>query len=275
MKKRKKQKLRTPPLSFLDKCVYGLAFLLVVAFSFGLALIFDRIEFYIASSVPATVAYYPHATYLFVLPALLYIIISLLVITIESWESRKPIFGNRKIVYGKEPWRKDCFPLFSPERKKRYVKPSDRKLFWGILLLWCIGLIIPGLLFPFGLFGRTCLLQNNSIEEYNVFNKIVVEYTADDFDTLTLKTNHVTPLRGAPYWEYVMVIKTEDGKKMSFSNGDFIMGSHEAVLEKITEIKGHFPTDKITLIGETNVEKVVDDLNLCDSEADLLYNLFR
>lgn len=274
MKKSKKRKLRNPPLSFLDRCIYAGALLLIIILAFSAVLIFDRIEYFIAKSFSLTIAYRPNATFLFVLPCFFYIFISLLVFTIYNWESRKPIFGDRKIAYGTAPWNKDCFPFFSPERKKRYVKPTQRRFHRNCMIAWCAGLVIPVLLFPLGLFGRTCLLQNTNIVEYNVFNNITAEYTADDFDALILKTNHVIPYKGAPYWEYVMIIETEGGKRISFSNGDFIMDTNQKKLEKMAEIKGYFPSDRITIIGENNLEKVADSLGLCDTETNLLFNLF-
>lgn len=273
MKKTKKRKPGIPPLSFLDKCIYGLAFLLIILIAGCFILFHSKIALLIAKSNPATVAFSSHPTNFFILPAFCYVFISALVFTLCKRIEKKPIFGNGKITYGQEPWNKNYYPLFSPERKNRYVRPSHKKFQRKCIIVWLVGLVITLLLFPFGLFGRTCLLQNNSIVEYNMFNNAVMEYTTENFEELTLQTNYVTLYRGGSYWEYVMTIEMDNGKKFSFSNGDFITDSNEDKLEKMMEIKSFFPNDRITIKGESNVDKVADVIGLSDSEAELLHKL--
>ena len=278
-KSKKKNRSRRPPLSLLDKSIYWLGLILSFIFSLLFVYCFEDITGVIAFRDSAVVAYNSHASFLFVMPLLLYVEISALVFCISALESKKPIFGNRKVQYGDTPWTKDCFPLFDSRRKKIYIKPSEKSFRRSMLIVWSIGLLLCSLFAPLGFFGRDCLTTDNCIISYNVLNQEdSTPYTTDDFSNLTIQAKHVSGYRSADYWKYEVIIEMKDGKSFTFSNRDFDWrrdNYRELCLEKMLEIKSFFASDLITIKGEHNIKEVVDYLGLNDEQTQLLQELFR
>jgi hypothetical protein len=240
---------------------------------------FENIVSAIAFRDPLVVAYNSRTSYLFALPLLLYIETSALTVWVVAWEAKKPIFGNKKIQYGEAPWEKDCFPLFDPRRKSRYVKPSEKHFRRVMLIIWLAGLLVCSLFASFGFFGRNCLTSDNRIISYNMLNQeISSPYTTNDFSNLTIQAKFVSGYPEADYWEYKIAMEMEDGKSFTFSNRDFDHRKEhyqEICLEKMLEIKSFFASDSITIKGERNINKVVDFLSLNTEQAQLLQELFR
>lgn len=269
---------RRPPLSLLDKSIYWLGLFLPYILSLLFAFCFEDITAVIAFRDPSVVAYNSHASFLFVLPVLLYAEISASVYFISALESKQPIWGDRKIQYGKAPWAKDCFPLFDSRRKTVYIRPSKKRFRRRMLMLWSAGLLLCFLIAPLGFFGRDCLTQNNSVITYNMLNiEEPVSYATDDFSHLTVQTEYVSGYRTANYWKYGLTIKMTDGKSFTFSNRDFDSREpayQEMCLNKMIEIKALFSPDMITIKGENNIEKVVDYLGLNVEQIQLLQKLF-
>ena len=274
MKKKGKRKPKIPPLSALDKLVYGAAIVLHIVIAYGFAVLYEAAEARIAAGNPAVIAFSSHSSSLLVVPFFAYVFISVLILLISNRASKTPIFGNKKITYGTEPWDRSSYPLFSAERKRRYIKPSQRETRRKGFAVWCVGCIITLVMLPLGLFGRSCLLDNHSIVDYNVFNKAVTEYTAEDYKALTLKTKYAVGYRSSPRWLYTMTIEMENGEKFTFSNEDFITRNNAEKLEKISEIKACFSDDGITVTGADDVDKLAEYLHLTDNEAQMLSQLF-
>ena len=124
-RKDNKRHLR-PPLTFLDKSIYFLCIIFSFLGALLLAFCFDDIQNMIAFNKPGTVAYRSNAGFLFALPFMLFLEISALVLLISGWESKKPILGSKKYKYGEYPFREDCFPLFSPQKRNQHKTPSQK-----------------------------------------------------------------------------------------------------------------------------------------------------
>lgn len=278
-KHRKKKHGLRPPLSFLDKCIYVLGLFLsllaTLAFIFGSLALTD----YIAFQDEAVVASFSHASFLLVLPFLLYLEITGLVFCCSGLEGKTPIFGNRKVQYGQAPWAKDCFPLFDPRRKTLNVPPSRIRFRRQMLKIWLIGLLLCAMIAPFGLFSRDCLTRDNSIITYNLVNVPSSHpYTTQDYSRLTIQAKHVTGFRTSDYWKYEIKIQMTDGESFTFTHRNFERrepGSQVRCLKKMLSIKALFRPEETTIIGAEELDKVVDDLKLHGEEIDLLYELFR
>ena len=197
---------------------------------------------------------------------------------ITAYESKKPIFGNKKVHYGIPPWEIDFYPLFDKRRKTAYTRPSKKRFRKKMLTIWCIGLILTSCLVPFSFFGRDCLYQDNSIASFNALNirsdKI---YTESDYSKLEIKAVYV-PQKNSGYWSYQINIITSDNKNNIFSNRDFEgqkEGSKDITLDKMLEIKSLFPSSAITVSGKEDLEKVIEYCKLSDFQAQKLYMLFE
>ena len=215
---------------------------------------------------------------MFTIPFLLYLGLSPFIFILFSLESRKPIFGSRKIRYGETPREKDCFPIFDPRRKRVHILPSQKALRRRIALLWLIALLFTSLIAFFGLFGRVCLTQEHHIISYNAVNQeSPVSYTPEDYSHLTLQTKYVTGYRSPSYWKYELTIEMTDGRSFSFSDRNFdrrVPDHADICLKHMTTIKALFPPGRITILGQEDIEKVADDCRLSDEQRLLLQNLF-
>lgn len=144
-RKARRRSLR-PPLSLLDKSIYWTGFLVSLVFAGALYIFIFRLLDIIAFRDPSVIAYKSHGTHLFTIPFLLYLGLSPFIFILFSLESRKPIFGSRKIRYGETPREKDCFPIFDPRRKRVHILPSQKALRRRIALLWLIALLFTSLI---------------------------------------------------------------------------------------------------------------------------------
>ena len=275
-RKDNKRHLR-PPLTFLDKSIYF--FCIIVSFlgALLLAFCFDDIQNMIAFSKAETIAYRSNASFLFVVPFVMFLEISALVVFIVGWESKKPIFGSKKYKYGEYPFREDCIPVFRQKKYNLKKTPSQKKFVRQMTALWCAGLLLFACLVPFSLFGRNALYQDNRIEKINMVNLTGDTYTTDDFAHLTIKTQYVSGYRTADYWKYEITIEMKDGKDFSFSNRDFdwrVSGAKDICLDKMLEIKSLFDSEMITIKGAKNADNVADYLGLNESQQAKLNELF-
>jgi hypothetical protein len=278
-KTRNEQRGCRPPLSLLDKFVYYVAIILSFVLSLIVVFLIRDIWSYIAFRDAFVIAYQNRASFLFILPILLYMEMSSLIFFITTLESKKPIFGNRKVKYGEAPWRKDYFPLFDPRRKKLYIKPSEKRFRRKIWTIWLVGLLICLLLAPLGLFGRDCLMDDNRVISYNMLNRQKsVAYTTDDYAQLTIIARFVSGYRSSDYWTYEICISMDDGKAFTFSDRDFdsnIADETERSLKKMLQIKSYFEADQISIKGAEHIDDVADYHNMNDHQKQLLLKLFQ
>lgn len=266
-----------PPLTFLDKSIYFLCIIFSFFCALLLAFCFDDIQNMIAFSKAETIAYRSNASFLFVVPFIMFLEVSALVVFIVGWESKKPIFGSTKYKYGEYPFREDCIPLFRQKKYDLKKKPSQKKFVRQMIALWCVGLFLFACLVPFSLFGRNALYQDNRIEKINMVNLTGDTYTTDDFAYLTIKTQYVSGYRTADYWKYEITIEMKDGKDFSFSNRDFdwrVSGAKDICLDKMLEIKSLFDSEAITIKGAKNTDDVADFLGFNESQQAKLNELF-
>ncbi len=281
MSKKSKKKNRNcrPQLSFLDKSIYWVGIILSFILSLLLIYCFEDVTGVIAFQDSTVVAYNSHASYLFVMPLLLYVEVSGMVFCVTALEGKKPVFKNRKTQYRKSPWAKDCYPSFDPRRKNIYVRPSEKRVRRRMRIIWTVGLLLCSLFVPFGFFGRDCLTRNNSIIAYNVLNQEdSTAYTTDDYSHLTIRAMHVSGYRSASYWTYEITIRLKDGKSFTFSNRDFDRREphyQERCLNQMLDIKSFFTSDTITIKGKHTIEKVADYLGMNDEQNQLLQELFQ
>lgn len=119
MSKKAKKKNRScrPPLSLLDKSIYWLGLLLSVIFALLFVFCFEDITNAIAFRDSLVVAYNSHASFLFVMPLLLYVEISALVFCIMALEGKNRFSETEKSDMEKHLGQKTVFPYLIQEGK--------------------------------------------------------------------------------------------------------------------------------------------------------------
>ena len=277
MAKKKKQSKKkptfAPPLSKTDKLIYKMGYLVIalLAMLLVVATIFlvEQIAF-ADNSVMASNS----RGFLLILPFMMYAIISVLIFWYNAHSSRKPIFGNPDITYGKEPWQ-NFYPLFSKERKKRVLRPSTLKFRKKILSLWLGGFCTCLILACLGLLGRVSLMQNGDITVYNSLNKEKETYSVTDISEFAIYTFKDISRVGST-WRIRCTFVMSDGHSHSFSDYYFrsSKGSNDA-FESMLKMKTLVDSRKIVIEGKENLDKVIEDQKYTTEELALLYELFE
>ena len=276
-KQRKKKPTFAPPLSKTDKLIYKMGYLVIALLAMLLVVATIFLVEQIAFADDFAMASYSRGSFLLVLPFMMYAIISVLIFWYNAHSSRKPIFGNPDITYGKEPWQ-NFYPLFSKEHKKRVLRPSALKFRKKILSLWLGGFCACLILACFGLFGRVSLMQNGEITVYNSLNKEKETYSVMDVSNFEIRAEYYVSngrhrRRHTGYWRLVFEFEMTDGKSHDFKVGDF--RSREDAFESMLKMKTLVDSRKITITGKENLDKVIDDHNYTSEELALLYELFE
>ena len=272
-RKAKKKAHQMPPLSFADKCIYYLAFLLIMAGSLiivFLPIIYGNRFVFTDEDIIAG----ENRVFWFMIP---FFVFSLMTFILwgGAYGSRKPIFGLPNFKYGPPGWPK-IYPVFM--KNKPYVWVSERKkqsrkkltVFLVILLLVSF---IP---YPWAFYGRECLYNDGSIVQYNGFNIPVREYSSQDIESVEF----VAYKHGkyTKYYDVEVNLKTNTGKKYSFEYHNFLKSNpdeHPNWLTQMLAIKRRYPSRIITYKGLRHLEDVVYDNALTAEEAQLLYELFE
>ena len=273
-----------PPLTFLDKLIYFLGFMLDVCLCFALVIVFSQLQSVIAFSTPDVIAYKERATFLLILPFSLYFGLTIGIFILIGFETQTPLFGSRKIRYGEPPFSPKCLPIFRKRRIKNKLPKAKKKLYLKIIAVWCIVLLLLTSLIPLGLFKRDALYEDNRIEKINAQNKVIAVYTEEDFAHLTIDARgyatatHKVMFPLSPFrYSYEITIEMTDGEKFFFSAGNFDgnYATNEKRLDKLLEIKALFDKSKITVTGADKIDEIIKDMKLNESETAKLNKLFE
>ena len=268
-KKHSKHKGYNPPLTFVDKLIYFLFFIVFLAISFLPIIIPISIQKHLTFSDPSAVAFTTTGGLWWTFPLMFYLLITTIVLFACGFERKIPLFGNPNLRYGEPPFKKNIYPLF--KRKHYVLEQKSKKKVWykNFIVAWCVGFLVLLSIFPLGICGRRVLFDNSSIKTYNSFNSVKTSYSSEDYNHLTLDAYFSQSRYGSDTWVYMVVIKTNDGKNLSFRNK-----LSERAIDEFIEIKKSLNADQITIKRAHNLEKIIEDNNLSDSESKKLYELF-
>lgn len=238
----------------------------------------DRLRSVVAFKDPNVIAFSSHISRFLSLPFIMVITLIGLLYIVVSWSDKIPIFGNPKVDYGKDPWRKDYYPLFDSRRKAVKRSASDVRLHKTIIRICVVAMALSFCMTPFGICGRNSLYYDNGIASFNVINRQTGKYYREsDYSHLMISAYHQAGGSGGGHWSYSITIKMSDGKEFSFSNADFDHNMEhykELCLQKMLDIKRSFNSDDITIKGANHLDDVAEFIGLDDNHRELLYELF-
>ena len=165
--------------------------------------------------------------------------------------------------YERHPWERDFYESRSQKRRRR------RKGF----LTWLIGFIFFLLLSGLSLSGRICLTDDGQIQRYNMWNQLTEEISPEDITTVILNTHSGNKNNG---WNSYYSIRFFDAEENDywFSRREFRF-SDQKTLQSILDIKSLYVPEQITVNSAEPLENVVQDCELSEEEAALLYKLFE
>ena len=231
---------------FLLQCFFS--FLLAVG-AFAPMLLIFHLRTMIALSDPGVIASWASASLFWSMPLEFYLIITLGYF-FSPWIHRKPLRHRERPCYG-------------IEAAKRLRKVGA--------ILWSIGFIFVLLLSLLSLSGRECLTRDGRLQRYNMFNRLIDEYTAEDVSNIRLRTVKES---GRYEHDYTYSIRLYvEGEEFYFDRGSFFLGERGTLLELLSIRERHEPNVSIDTTPE-KLERVVHDQKLNEEETALLYQLF-
>lgn len=278
MGKKKRQKLKMPPLSAADKLVYWALLLLLCAAYFALLLVPLLLRRRIAFSDEMVIAYEGSVSVLWLsVPWITFFLVTLIP-WLNAWQGRKPIFGLRNFQYG-PPKSPKVYPLFMKNKPCVYIserKQKERRLIAVILLAVLLLSFVP---LPWSLYGRTCLQKNGSIVQYSMFNRRTREFTSGDIADIQIETYRYSTGKRfrTTHWGVRMVFTTDSGREYSFDHRDFRDDEDAEIACWITatvSLLGRYNPGIIHFEGAENLYRVIESQNLNEQEAEILRSLF-
>lgn len=261
-----------PKLSFVDKLIYGVLYVLFI----GVTVLIMAIPFVagdrIAFADPLVVASDARAGTLWALaPTLTFFLMGLILLEIARGD-RYPIFGRRDIQYGPPKYPK-IYPLFMKNKPKVWVSENAKKSKKTIAVVLVVVLLLSFLPYPLSFYGRDCLYRDGSIEQYNAFNVKTRSFLSRDITAVKIETTRSSSRRRvSDHYGVTVTLTTNVGKSYSFDAGDF--GSDDW-LSQMLALKRRYDSHIVTYETEYSLEKVIREYNMSKEETALLYQLFE
>lgn len=278
MGKKKKKRLRMPPLSPLDKLIYWALFLILCAAYIALLAVPLWLRHRIAFEQDAVIASVDSVSVLWLsVPWMTFFLITV-ILWLDAYQTRRPIFGRKDFRYG-PPNSPKIYPLFMKDKPCVYISPrqqKQRRLIAAILIALLLLSFIP---LPWSLYGRTSLHQDGSIVQHSMFNRPTQEFSSGDIADIQLETFRYSTGKHyrTTHWGVRLVFTTDSGAQYSFDHRDFRRDDDAEVVFWISAmwrlLKRYNPAI-IHVSGAEDLELVVKERNLSEAEAELLYRLF-
>ena len=275
-RKAKKKVHKMPPLSFLDKMIYWIIFLLLCgAYA---ALLFGPLQLrhVIAFSDESVIAVEDHASSWWLTVPWLTFFLMTFILWLQPYQNRTPIFGKKNFKYGPPAWPK-VYPLFMKNKPPVWVSERTKKERKQIKILLIIVLLVSFIPLPWSLYGRACLRYDGSIVQYNMFNRQVQEFSSGNIEEMTIdlfrydtggkyyKTHH---------WGIRLKLRTNSGKYYTFDHREFHSDGTRRYLPQMVNVLARYNPEIIRYEDIENLDKFIADKNLSQEELRLLRQLF-
>ena len=276
-KKAKKKVHRMPPLSFADKLIYWMVFLILMVSYAALAFVPLLMRSKIAFADECVIAVQDRASVFWLFVPWMTWFLMTFILWYSSYEQRKPIFGKRNFKYGPPAWPKE-YPLFMKNKPYVFVSERKRKERKQIAVLLLVILLVSFIPLPWSLYGRNCLHSDGGIVQYNVFNAQTREFAPEDISDIKIEVfRHGAGKSSRTYWGVQMVFTAESGRRYTFDYRDFRsteQGEPLFWLEAMLHIKKQFHPSIIRYEDVEDIDYVIWDSNMSQEEMQLLYQLF-
>ncbi len=275
-RKAKKKLHKMPPLSFLDKMIYWVIFLVLCAayvmLLFGPLQLRHRIAF--ADEAVIAAADHFSAFWLFI-PWLTFFLMTF-ILWLQPYQNRTPIFGKKNFKYGPPAWPK-VYPLFMKNKPPIWVSERKKKERKQIAIVLVIVLLVSFIPLPWSLYGRDCLRYDGSIVQYNMFNRQVEEFSPGDIEEVTVdlfRYDSGGKYHKTHHWGVRLKMRTDSGKRYSFDHRDFDNDGSRRYLPEMGKVISRYDPEIIRYEDIENLEKFIAEKGLSEEETQLLYQLF-
>lgn len=277
-KRNKKQKKRRemPPLSRLDKFVYGVLYVILAAAYIGLILLWNFLKYRVGFSGVNVIASQLHMSNLWAIPAALSLFFTFLGFWNWAYNGRRPIFGIPGFLYG--PPLPKIYPLFMKNKPPK--KPAEKSwirfaagLIIGLNLI-CIAFV------PWSLQGRDSLHSDGTVQDISMFGSVRAEYMVYDTEEVILSVYSYRNSRHSitRNWSVHVELVMADGERFDFPVRCFRSddgGEIRSWIRDLEQLLEQYPIQSITVERAEKLDMVIDDRNLSQEEAEILRRLFR
>ena len=270
-KKMRRTPLPKPPLSILDKLIYGLILvggfvcMFLVMHVFG-----EMIPRIVAFSDPAIKAFGAEFP-IWCLPLALFCYAFLWIIALTGITVKQPIFGNKRFKpkFGVNVIK--MYPFFSRDFWKslseKHKKRINTFLFVSVILL-----SVCALLLLFGIFPRNVVDRKNNFISYDALNRVTETHNITGADEMTVEITRTSRKRRVSYHLYVRF--TFDDKTYSLPLGCLEDAGYEETLEYMLYLKSLVPQSKWRFENENRISELAAHKEFTSEEKRLLYELF-
>lgn len=275
-RKTKKRNGEMPPLSFVDKLIYCVIFLILCMVYFGgiwgSMLLRDKIAF----SDPTVMAAHERGSLLWLSVPLMTVLLMTFIPWIQLYQARRPIFGRKDIRYGPPQWAK-VYPLFMKNKPAVWVSEREKKSRRRTAALLLVLLMVGFIPFPWTLYGRNCLRRDGSCVQYNSFDRLEKEFASEEISAVEIRTGRYSSGRYTTRWGVQMRLTTDSGEEFLFEHHDFRGDTQDGTLcwlNGMLEAKACYDPQIIRFDGVEKLERVIADQQLDQEQIELLYQLF-
>jgi hypothetical protein len=270
-KKMRKAPLPKPPLSFIDKLIYGLILVGGFLWMFLVMHVFgEKIPRIIAFSDPAVKAFGAEFP-IWCLPLAFLGYIFLWIVALTGITVKQPIFGNKRFKpkFGVNVIK--MYPFFSKDfwqnLSDKYKKRINTFLFVSV-----ISLAVCALVLFFGIFPRKVVDGKNNFISYDSLNRVTETHNITGVDEMTVEITRTSRKRRVSYHLYVRF--TFDDKTYSLPLGCLEDAGYEETLEYMLYLKSLVPQSKRYYENAKWISELAARKEFTSEEKRLLYELF-
>lgn len=266
----KRAKAKRPPLSGLDKFLYGIAEILIYVSVFFLFLLLgdllpDAVE---DALYPNRIASHNDAAFLLSVPILITLGALAFWIELGGRQTRQPLFGNKKF---KKPFGVPflpAVPLFSREFWEKRTEEQKKK-FRKRVFLWGCFLLISAVIYLSSIFSFTVMRSDRTVETYNTFHVKTESWQWEELQEMEISIyrRYKSSVRAIE-----VTFRYRDGS-YEFGLGNFAHGTREDSLRELIDMKESLPAAKFTVPTEEETEKLLRSNNYTEEELALILKL--
>lgn len=278
-KKAKRRIHQMPRLSPLDKLIYRIMMMLLIAVYFLSLFIPFHLRELISFRDDTVIAATSGGDILLILIPWITFFLMTFLLWLQAYQDRRPIFGIRNFKYGPPAWPK-IYPLFMKNKPRVYISPRAKKQRRSLAIFLVTVLLVSFLFFPLALYGREVLHYDGSITEYSPFNRITHAFYSGECAEIQIGTYRYSAgkYNTTVNWGVKMTFIMENGRKYVFDHRDFRRDTQTDIcywLTAMLNIKGRHRPEIISYHGTDKLDRVISNRNLSEAEQALLYQLFQ
>lgn len=274
-KKRRKHKPQRPPLSGIDKFLYGVFALILIAFGLAFIVVCGAVVTpYIAITDESIVAFHNSFALPCSIPLGAFFAIGGIGLYTSGTTGRQPLFGNKKFKSKNDIPIEKVYPLFSKKYWK-YMRKSEKSLIRTYILIIALIFLVCAVIAPFGFYPRHTLDKTNHIKEYNSFNSLKENYNFEEAEKLVIKILKTDTGRYSLSYNYSIAIEfVFENDNYTFKTGDFSDLDTEETLEYLLYIKSSFDKSRIEIRNTDMFYSLLGDWDYTAEEKALVYQLY-